>query len=78
MAGRHPRGSVKIVITLRLDPDLDADLLAWLSSIPKGERVKALKRALRSGGVTTASTDASEDNGEADEAADNILNAWNY
>jgi len=65
-------------MTIWLDPDLDADLLGWLQSIPKGERVKALKRALRSGGVGMSVILDEQDDLEAQEAADNILGAWNF
>lgn len=78
MRGRPRRGSVRFTLTLRLDPELDADLLAWLQSLPKGERMKALKRALRSGGAALAATLDETDEREAQEAADNILGTWNF
>lgn len=78
MRGRPRRGSVRFTLTLRLDPELDADLLAWLQSLPKGERMKALKRALRSGGAALAATLDETDEREAQEAADNILETWNF
>lgn len=79
MRGRPRRNSVRVNITLRLDPDMDADLIEWLLNIPLGERVKVLKRALRSGGlgVTTVMADDADDL-EAQEAADNILSAWDF
>jgi hypothetical protein len=76
--GRHPRGSVRFVISMRLDPELDADLLEWLRNIPVGERVKALKRALRSGGVAPGASMEAQDDREAQEAAENILGTWNF
>ncbi len=78
MAGRPPRGSVRIEITMRLDPELDADLIEWLRSIPVGQRVKALKRALRSGGVALGAALDEQDDREAQEAAENILEAFNF
>ncbi|MEP0807625.1 MAG: hypothetical protein HRF47_19275 [Chloroflexota bacterium] len=77
MRGRPRRESVEIIIHLRLDPDLDADLLSWLQSIPRGERVKSLKRALRNGGVGTTTMD-DEDDLDVQEAADNILGTWDF
>jgi len=79
MAGRPRRGSVRFAITMRLDPEIDADLLEWLRGIPPGERVKALKRALRSGGVAPGVGRLDEQNDrEAQEAAESILGAWNF
>lgn len=78
MRGRPRRGSIRFVLTLRLDPDLDADLLEWLTSIPIGERVQTLKRALRSGGLGSSAAAEPEDDQEAQEAAKNILGAWNF
>jgi hypothetical protein len=74
--GRPQGNSIRFDFTLRLDPDLDGDLLAWLQNLPKRERVKALKRALRSGGVNL-SADESNDV-DALDAAESILGAWDF
>lgn len=78
MRGRRRRGSIKIVLTLRLDPELDADLLEWLRTLPRGERVRALKRALRHGGGLNIENADIRDDQEAQEAAENILETWNF
>lgn len=74
--GRPRRGSVRFVLTLWLDPERDADLLAWLAGLPKGERMQAFKQALRSGGMRSPTMTADDDQ-EALAAAEEILNAWN-
>ena len=37
-----------------LHPIEDADLIALLRSVPRGQRIKAIKAALRSGGLPTS------------------------
>jgi hypothetical protein len=64
------------VISLRLDPDLDEDLIEWMRQLPKRERVKALKRALRSGGVNLSAGEANDV--DALDAAESILDKWNF
>lgn len=34
---------------MRLDPDLDADLIAWLESQPRGRRSEAVRDLMRDG-----------------------------
>ena len=38
-----------IKVSLRLDPELDADLIAWFESQPAGRRSEALRSLLRDG-----------------------------
>lgn len=54
---------VLIRLNVSLYPEKDADLIAFFASIPKGRRVSAVKRALRSGGVevVVAETQAADD-----------------
>ena len=77
--GRTPNAirSVRIVLSGWLHPEFDADILAWLASIPKGQRMNALKAALRSGGLGQAKSDAlpSED---THQAAEEILSHWEF
>jgi len=39
----HP----SVWLSVRLDPDLDADLIAWLGGIPKGQRSEVVRQVLR-------------------------------
>jgi hypothetical protein len=77
--GRPRSNSVRIQITMRLHPERDADLIQFFRGIPIGERVRVLKRVLRG----RASLDAmlgqvEQDVQQAQEAAENILGAWNF
>ena len=75
---RNSRPSIRFAIAGWLHPEYDADIIAWLNAIPKGERMSALKAALRSGGLRL---DTNSDNGElnqAHSAAEDILNHWEF
>jgi len=48
---QSPCPSVEIRVHLRLDPQLDADLIAFFSPVEKGQRANVLKAALRAGGI---------------------------
>jgi len=74
--GRPRSNSVRIQITMRLHPERDADLIQFFRGIPVGQRVIVLKRVLRG----RASLDAVPGQVEQDvqEAAENILGAWNF
>lgn len=74
--GRPPKNSVKIVITLRLDPELDADLLAWLQK--SGNRAACVKRALRQGGMQSETRETARGEEDTLETLENILDAWNF
>ncbi len=77
--GRTPNAvrSVRMVLSGWLHPEFDADILAWLASIPKGERMNAFKTALRSGGMmqNTAPAAVADD---TQQAADEILGNWEF
>ena len=75
---RNSQTSVHIAIAGWLHPEYDADILAWLNAIPKGQRMNALKAALRNVGLALQ---PSPTNGQADEsqsAADAILSNWEF
>ena len=76
--GRTPNAirSVRISLTGWLQPEFDADILAWLASIPKGQRMNAFKAALRSGCMSERKTlPLTED---AEQAAEEILGHWEF
>lgn len=55
--GRPPLDYTPVVIQVgdfHLHPIDDADLIALLRPVPRGQRVKAIKAALRSGGLPTS------------------------
>jgi hypothetical protein len=75
---RNSQPSVRVTLSGWLHPEHDADILAWLNAIPKGQRMNALKMALRSGGL---GLENAIENGETDEtqaAADDILGHWEF
>ena len=41
----HP----SVWLNVRLDPELDSDLIAWLEGQPRGRRSQAVREALRAG-----------------------------
>lgn len=81
MAGRRGRprkNTVRIDITLRLDPEVDGEFLEWLLGLPKGERPAALRQLFYLGrDALTAPEDAGDDR-ELAEAADSVLGAWEF
>ena len=75
---RQIQRSVRVTLSGWLHPEHDADILAWLNAIPKGQRMNALKTALRTGGLGLGSA---AENGETDEvqaAAEDILSHWEF
>ncbi len=75
---RNSQPSIHFAIAGWLHPEYDADIIAWLNAIPKGERMSALKAALRNGGLGPGTK---SDNGElnhAHSAAEDILNHWEF
>ena len=78
--GRRPNAirSVRIVLSGWLHPEFDADILAWLASIPKGQRVNALKTALRSGGGMLKQTSPVEPEDDTRQVANEILGNWEF
>jgi hypothetical protein len=77
--GRRPNAirSVRIVLSGWLHPEFDADILAWLASLPKGQRMSAFKTALRSGGLGQAKSGASPSQ-DTHQAAEEILSHWEF
>jgi hypothetical protein len=49
MGTRKPSNSGEYRINLRLDPELDSDLISWLESIASGQRSEALRSVIREG-----------------------------
>jgi hypothetical protein len=78
--GRTPNAirSVRVVLSGWLHPEFDADILAWLASIPKGQRVNALKTALRSGGGMLKQTSPVEPEDDTRQVANEILGNWEF
>ena len=77
--GRPRSYSVRIQITMRLHPERDADLIQFFNGIPAGQRVIVLKRVLRGRAPLDAMLGQFEqDVQQAQEAAENILGAWNF
>jgi hypothetical protein len=77
--GRTPNAirSVRVSLTGWLHPEFDADILAWLASIPKGERMNAFKSALRSGGLGKGKPETVPMD-DAQQAAEEILGNWEF
>ena len=75
---RKIQPSVRIVLSGWLDAENDADIIAWLQAIPKGQRMNALKTALRSGGLTPAQNPANDQKEDVKNAAEDILNYWEF
>jgi hypothetical protein len=77
--GRKPNAirSVRISLTGWLQPEADADILAWLVSIPRGQRMNALKAALRSGGLEKGKDQAAPMD-DAQRVAEEILSYWEF
>ena len=75
---KNPERSVRFVLSGWLHPEYDADILAWLGAIPKGQRMSALKTALRSGGLGQAQALASDQPDENQDAAEELLANWEF
>lgn len=75
---KNPERSVRITLSGRLHPEYDADILAWLNAIPIGQRMNALKTALRSGGLGQAPSLSSSQPDESQTAAEALLANWDF
>ena len=75
---RNVTPSVHFAIAGWLHPEYDADIIAWLNAIPKGERMNALKTALRSGGLRLGTASDSSATDQAQSATDEILGHWEF
>ena len=75
---RNSQPSIRVAIAGRLNPEYDADILAWINAIPKGQRMSALKTALRNGGLAMGLSYQSDKPDEVQTAADDILSHWEY
>jgi len=75
---KNPERSVRIVLSGYLNPEYDADILAWLNAIPKGQRMNALKTALRNGGLEQEQSLTSNLSDESQSAADALLANWEF
>ncbi|MEI7847077.1 MAG: hypothetical protein WCK35_14860 [Chloroflexota bacterium] len=75
---RNALPSIRVAIAGWLNPEYDADILAWLNSIPKGQRMNALKTVLRSGGLGQEQNTASTLPDESQNAANALLAHWEF
>jgi len=75
---RKAQPSVRMVISGWLDAENDADIIAWLQAIPQGQRMNALKMALRSGGLKLAQNPDGSQQDEPQNAAEEFLNHWEF
>ena len=75
---RNALPSIRVAIAGWLNPEYDSDILAWLNSIPKGQRMNALKTALRSGGLGQEQNSASTLPDESQNAANALLAHWEF
>ena len=81
MAGRRGRprkNTVRIDITLRLDPEVDGEFLEWLLSLPRGQRPAAFRRLFYLGREALEAPEESGDDRELAEAAESVLGAWEF
>jgi len=67
-----------MVLSGWLHPEYDADIIAWLNSIPKGQRMNAFKTALRSGGLSLQDSLETDEQDKVQAAADDILSHWEF
>lgn len=75
---RNAQPSIRVAIAGWLHPEYDADILAWLNAIPKGQRMNALKTVLRSGGLGQEQNTASTLPDESQNAANALLAHWEF
>ena len=75
---KSPDRSVRIVLSGWLHPEYDADIIAWLNSVPRGQRMSALKAALRNGGLGPEQSFSMTAPDEAQAVADDLLSNWEY
>ncbi len=75
---KNPEPSIRLAIAGWLNPEYDADILAWLEAIPKGQRMNALKLALRNGGLARDQADVNQKPEETQAAADSLLSYWEF
>lgn len=74
--GRPRRGSIKIVITLRLVPGEDDDLLDFFRSMPAGRKALAVKAGLRSGGIRPECNNVAQDDSQTRQEANSFLDTF--
>jgi len=75
---RNAQPSIRIAIAGWLHPEYDADILAWLNAIPKGQRMNALRIALRSGGLGQGQALSNSQQDENQTAAEALLANWEF
>ena len=75
---RNTSASIHVAIAGWLHPEHDADILDWLNSIPKGQRLNALKTALRSGGSILSTNSPNAATQDVQIVADDILSNWDF
>ena len=75
---KNTQPSVRIMFSGWLHPEHDADILTWSNAIPKGQRMNALKTALRNGGLGLGQSLVPGELDEVQSAADDLLANWEY
>lgn len=64
--------SISVLIHLRLQKNIDDDLIQYILSIPNGKRASAVKSALRSGGIRIVENNDESEN-ELSKSIDDFL-----
>jgi hypothetical protein len=70
--GRPRANTIKVVVTFRLHPEADADILALLARHPRN-KARAIMKALRAG-MQPGDADAAENDDRL--AVDDLLSHW--
>ncbi len=75
-SGRKTTARIRVVLTLRLRPGPDDDLIQFFGNIPHGRRPEAVKAALRGGNLADglALAQATEVSGQSDMI--DVLGEW--
>lgn len=74
--GRPPLDYTPVIFQigdLRLHPVHDADLIDYLAKVPPRQRVRAIKSAMRAGGLASAAADLHSDDDELTDAASDFI-----
>ena len=76
--GRPRKNTVRVDITLRLDPEADEEFLEWLLNLPKGQRPAAIRRLFYLGREALEAPEEGGDDRKLAEAAESVLGAWEF
>jgi hypothetical protein len=75
---KNTQRSVRITLSGWLHPEYDADIIAWLNAIPKGQRMNAFKTTLRNGGLGLEQNFVLDETDEAQLVAADLLANWEF